>query len=204
MNTVTETNEVIFNHLERVRDLYPEHMTVKQKQDFHFGCALLGIYSAAELYEFKEDIDALPMDDRKRLMRIAATMGHVDVLRYIKECSPRMDTSEALIQAASVDQGAVIAVIYPMQFNTVKARRAVQAAAANGHLDQVKKLAGAVHIVTLESEMKTAGDMDGLKLLYSAVGDVDGAMKIEAVQTKDVLCAAVNAELTADAKRRRM
>ena len=58
--------------------------------------------------------------------------------------------------------------------------------------------------MTLESEMKTAGDMDGLKLLYSAVGDVDGAMKIEAVQTKDVLCAAVNAELTADAKRRRM
>lgn len=204
MGAIEKGSEANYDAIERVRASYPAHMTVKQKQDFHFGRALLGIYSGTDVKSFKDDLDAISLADKHRLMRIAATMGCLDVFKYIKECSPRTDTSEALIQAASAEQDAVIAEIFPKKFDTVKARRAMRAAAANGHEKQIRMLERAVHIVTLEQEMKDAGDMDGLMLIYKAIGDVDAAMKIDSIITKKNLSAAVDDELKDGPKRRRM
>ncbi|TBV69736.1 hypothetical protein [Pseudoxanthomonas winnipegensis] len=184
--------------------VYPEAMTTKQKDDFHFGLALIGIYSVKHLQDIEDHINELSMEDKKRLMRIAATFGRNDVIDYVTYFNPRIDTTEALIQAAAAGRVESVNALWPKQGNTLKAQKAIRMAVINKKEEVVKRLSRKVNCRTLEEEMTSKGDLDGLKLLYSAIGDLDGAMKIEAIQTKDVLSAAVNAELNTGAKQRRM
>lgn len=183
------------------RSAYPDHMTQKQEHDLLFGHVLMIIYHGGVLET--DDIDALPMEDKKRLMRIAATLNRFKVVEWI-ESNERIDTTEALIQAAAAGSLESLMELWPRQYNTLKAQKAMRIAILNKKEEVVKRLSRKVNCQTLEEEMTSKGDLDGLKLLYSAIGDVDGAMKIESIQTKDVLSAAVNAELNTGAKQRRM
>lgn len=192
------------DEMKKVRSAYPAHMTQKQEHDLHFGQALLWIYHGGDLETISEDIDALPMEDKKRLMRIAATLNRCEVVEWIKESNDRIDTTEALIQAAAAGSLESVNALWPKQGNTLKAQKAIRAALTCKEEEVVKRLSRKVNCLTLEEELTSKGDLDGLKLLYSAIGDLNGAMKIESIQTKDVLSAAVNAELNTGAKQRRM
>ena len=199
---VAETNEMDPAQMDLAA--YTAQMTPKQKEDVHFGRALQWIYHGGDLPGFMRDIIEVPLEDKKRLMRIAASLNRYQVVELIKDMSPRIDTAEALLHAAAVGSLESLMELWPRQYNTLKAQKAMRVAIFNKKEAVVKRLSQAVNCQTLEEEMTSKGDLDGLKLLYSAIGDVDGAMKIESIQTKDVLSAAVNAELNTGAKQRRM